>query len=124
MSAHSALTEELKGLEEQLLDQTVRRSADRVSALLSDDFIEIGASGRMFDKADIICALASEAKHTEKLTISEFQLRSLSLSLAQTLYRIAQTNTRRASIWRRTESGWRMVFHQGTRMSPADGNVL
>ncbi len=115
MSEESDLAATLKALEERLLDQDIRRRADQVAALLADDFVEIGASGRRFDKAAIIRDLASEGDWPEKLAITCFEARSLGDALALVLYRIDQTNTLRSSIWRKTESGWRIVFHQGTK---------
>jgi hypothetical protein len=47
----------LRGLEEELLKPEVRRSADRLSHLLADEFVEFGSSGRIFDKRQIIESL-------------------------------------------------------------------
>ena len=37
----------IRGLEEQLLRPEARTSAERLAALLADDFTEIGSSGRL-----------------------------------------------------------------------------
>jgi len=42
----------IRGLEEQLLRPEARTSAERLAALLADDFTEIGSSGRLRQAAD------------------------------------------------------------------------
>ncbi len=51
---------ELVALEEELLSLSVRKDKERLDVLLSDCFFEIGASGRLFDKAAIIADLQTE----------------------------------------------------------------
>ena len=46
MTPQDALAAELKGLEEELLVPTVRKST-RLTELLADEFIEFGSSGRI-----------------------------------------------------------------------------
>ncbi len=114
MSTQSALAATLKGLEDALLEPDMRASRERVSELLADDFLEIGASGRVFNKEQILLDLSVEDPSGAKMTIVDFQLRVLSESLAQVVYRIAENNTLRSSIWRQGPTGWRILFHQGT----------
>ena len=58
------LVQAIQKLEELLLRPEVRTNPTRVSDLLADDFFEIGASGRTFDKAAIIRSLSNEtAQH-------------------------------------------------------------
>lgn len=56
-AAHTtaAIEAELK-----LLDPEVRRSPQRVGELLHPEFVEIGASGRIWDRDAIIALLAGE----------------------------------------------------------------
>ena len=46
--------------ERQLLDPAVRARADQVETLLHPDFVEYGASGRVWDRAAIIAALVAD----------------------------------------------------------------
>ena len=62
-------------LEERLLDSAVRRSPEAISALLADEFVEYGSSGRVFDKEQIIESLQGEDP-TERL-LSDFFRREL-----------------------------------------------
>jgi hypothetical protein len=44
----------IRRLEEALLVPAVRKSAAQIAALLADEFVEIGSSGRIDDKNQII----------------------------------------------------------------------
>ncbi len=114
MNSRDATIKDLRELEERLLVTSVRRSPEQLNFLLADDFIEIGASGRVYDKAAIIEDLQQETPAREKLTVCDFHVRMLSGELAQATYTITESNTRRSSIWRRRGNGWEIVFHQGT----------
>jgi len=60
MDADPALVETLRRLEEELLRPEVRRSRVAREARLAPDFVEIGASGRTWDRPTIVAALAAE----------------------------------------------------------------
>lgn len=49
--------QQLQKSEEQLLQPQTRKSANDISALLADKFIEIGSSGRIFNKQQMINSL-------------------------------------------------------------------
>lgn len=116
--------EHVKGLEESLLKPEVRASVEAVSALLAEDFVEFGTSGRVWDKASTLESLKGE-QGSYQLTASDFAFRELSIDVVQITYRTvnkdmkAGTETRslRSSIWKLFGSEWRMVFHQGTKTS-------
>jgi hypothetical protein len=90
-----------------------------VDQLLADDFIEIGRSGRIYDKAQVLASLAAEsgvlAVETDK-----FEFRELTDSIVLLTYfsrTTDETNSRaslRSSIWQKIGSRWQMRFHQGT----------
>lgn len=48
-------------LERELLDPACRVDSDRVATLLANDFVEIGKSGRVWNRDDLLAALAGEA---------------------------------------------------------------
>ena len=111
----------LKALEEQLLDPAVRQSRERVAALIADDFVEIGASGRIYDKAQIVDGLAQERfAPPATRTADDFQCRMLTDGLALLTYKAlhveaaVETRTLRSSIWKFEHGRWQLMFHQGT----------
>jgi hypothetical protein len=115
MRGNETIVEKLRTLEEHLLDPTVRRSSSQVRELLADDFIEFGSSGRVYDKPTVIEALKQDPGFDGPRTISNFNARELSPSVALVTYQIVESSTLRSSIWRFDGDRWQMVFHQGTR---------
>jgi len=108
------LTQRIQALEELLLRPEVRADSARVSGLLANDFFEIGASGRTFDKAATLQSLSNETEDKSTWTVVDFQLVPLSDNLVQTRYSILESRTLRTSIWRKERDGWVIFFHQGT----------
>jgi hypothetical protein len=106
-------------LEKSLHRGSIRRSREKLNELLRDDFIEIGASGKIYNKDQIIEALLNETPFT--INASDFELRLFSEDIAQLKYKtqnIVDTNllptTLRSSIWKKEGTVWKMLFHQGT----------
>ena len=116
---------ELKRLEETLLRPEVRRSREKMSVLLADDFIEYGRSGRIYDKAAILDT--TNNPFDGQLSLHGFSAKALAPSVVlvnySSLLRRADGNeshSLRSSIWSRTEKGWKLVFHQGTPFTRAN----
>ncbi len=115
-------------LEEQLLRPETRRSEDTIERLLADDFIEFGASGRVWDKAATIAGLKHE--RPADLRLLDFKALHLAATIVHVTYRVVrhgpaqgeQVHSLRSSVWRERDGGWQMVFHQGTPM-PSPGKA-
>lgn len=112
-------------LEERLFQPDVRCSLIELAELISDDFIEIGASGLRFGKANVLARLPTEA--APEITASNYELRMLGLDCAQLLYNAKMLKTEqplplyshRCSIWQLNQSAqWQMIYHQGTTCAP------
>lgn len=110
-------------LETSLHKKEIRKSPEAVAALLADDFIEFGSSGRIFNKAAIIEALNTEVID-QQVTVEDFQMRELGTGIALVTH-IACKPARngpsviralRSSLWRHANGRWQMIFHQGTRI--------
>ncbi|WP_063290458.1 MULTISPECIES: DUF4440 domain-containing protein [unclassified Pseudovibrio] len=114
-AVEQSLFDLLLTLENQLLDPVVRRTRKKLEQLLHVDFAEIGASGRMYDRRQILDELPAEAHDYPTRTIEGFHIRELSEGLVQVFYDIAENGTRRTSIWMFAGHQWRMIYHQGTR---------
>lgn len=106
-----------------LADPEVRQAPDVLETILHPDFMEIGASGRVFDRAEII-ALLEEETDFAPYTVDDFQVTALSTDAALVTYRIPprtadsgeKPGSMRSSIWVRTTGTWQLRFHQGTRL--------
>jgi hypothetical protein len=69
------LSQILLQLEQRLLSLTTRRDAEEISRLLADDFIEFGASGSIWTKAEMVEQLPLQP--FSQRTISEFTAKPL-----------------------------------------------
>ena len=114
-----ALLDLLVDLERELHKKSTRRSKEKLDGLLHDDFKEIGALGRVYDKAQIIEELQNEIPFT--IDASDFELRMFSEDIAQLKYKTRKTvssgglrTTLRTSVWKNENSNWKLLFHQGT----------
>jgi hypothetical protein len=111
----------LRSLEERLLDPAVRRDSEQVSALLADDFVEVGSSGRTFDKAQVLESLRNELPLEEAL-IRNFVAKPLCSTVFLVTYRttrrdasgVHRSHSWRCSIWVKRDGRWQLQFHQGT----------
>jgi hypothetical protein len=101
----------------RLLDPEVRASAALLDQLLAPEFSEIGASGRVWDRASIIAALTSTAGHPPApIEVAEITGALVAPGLVQVRFTTVSDGRRahRSSLWRLSERGWRLVFHQAT----------
>jgi hypothetical protein len=73
---------------------------------------------RRFSRAYVLDELERRysQQHVDKWETSDFHCRVLAANLYLLNYTLQQgeRKSRRATIWRRTEAGWQIVFHQGT----------
>ena len=76
MSASSDLAAQIRRLAEQLLDPKVRSDRAALERLLAAEFVEFGSSGRVFDRAAVIAALADESGIA--IALHEFRATALS----------------------------------------------
>ena len=107
------LVDEIRGVEQQLLKAEVRASAEALDRLVSDQFVEFGNSGRVYNKADVIAQMLAAPK--VQVDVSDFQVLALSADVALATYRTPASL--RSSVWRREDGHWRCVFHQGTSIA-------
>lgn len=115
----------LRELEVSLHKPEVRSDARRLEALLHQDFVEIGRSGRHYTRAQMLELLASEGS-PEHILAQDFHCQQLGSGLALLMYRSAivarggdaSNHAARCSIWQQTAHGWQIRFHQGTPVPP------
>ncbi|MFC0844186.1 DUF4440 domain-containing protein [Streptomyces noboritoensis] len=111
-SVRAAMEGELR-----LLEPEVRASPERVLELLDPEFTEIGASGRRWDVASILTATGDGTVSPESpVNVTEMSGVVLAPGIVHLTYFSEHQGRRvwRSSVWRLTNAGWRMYFHQGT----------
>lgn len=112
----------LRSCEEALLDPAVRRDRVRVAAFLADDFQEIGSSGRMWSCEAVLDVL--ETEDYQQPAMEDFKCHWIAEGVALVTYRTVNIDSQsggsaavlRSSIWIRDSGGWRVRFHQGTKV--------
>ena len=83
------------------------------------DYWEIGASGRRYSRDYVLEALEKryQGESGDVWETSDFHCRRLAQDIYLLTYTLLQNNkrkTRRSTIWKHTQAGWKIVFHQGT----------
>lgn len=104
-------------LEVDLLDPMVRADAQRLDELLHPDFVEHGASGRIWTRQAIINELPLEDETSPRTTASDVVAAHLTEDVMLVTCRTASTfkTAVRSSLWLRSAAGvWQIRFHQGT----------
>ena len=110
--------EELRRREPIFHRPEVAGSRTELEAMTARDFWEIGASGRRYSRRYVLDTLAArrDASLVDDFEATDFYCRELAPDLYLLTYTLLQgeRTTRRASIWQREGSGWKVLFHQGT----------
>ena len=91
--------------------------------MTEDGFWEIGASGRRYSRKFVLDELEKRfaMPQTDAWETLGFHCQKLGEDVYLLTYTLVQNPgsekarvTRRSTIWRRSEGGWKFVFHQGT----------
>lgn len=118
------LMSQIRFMEETVASAEVRASRELMASLLSDDFREFGASGRVFDKQSVLEALSGEPDG-DTYEVRGLHVQSLGADTCLATYQIPprtvaegdhKPGSNRSTIWRMEDGVWRILFHQGTRL--------
>ena len=88
-------------------------------AMTDANFWEVGASGRRYSREYVIDALVERysVPHDDVWETSGFHCIELAPHTYLLTYTLVQDRvrvTRRATIWRKVQDGWTILYHQGT----------
>lgn len=118
----SAIAEAINA-ERALLEHEVRTDRSALERLLDPQFTEIGKSGRLWTRNEMLTAISTlnfnehwHSSTTAAITTSNMRGCLLAPGVVHLTYvsHVSEQDARRSSIWRATSDGWRIVFHQGT----------
>lgn len=100
-------------LERSLLSDAVRSDPSQVAALLHPEFCEIGASGRLWRRAEMLSWIGPLETATE---LEVIDCQRLGRDRVLLLWRgtKGEASSLRSSLWLRGEHDWQLRFHQGT----------
>ncbi|MEU5281488.1 DUF4440 domain-containing protein [Streptomyces asoensis] len=109
----------------QLMDPRVRASRERAAQLLDPEFVEVGGSGRRWTYEGMLATLADHAGSAAdgpRYEPSGMSGVLLAPGLVHLTFEtvLGDRRTRHSSIWRKRDQagGWRMYYHQATRVPP------
>lgn len=114
-----------------LLDPAVRASRSAAQRLLDPDFVEVGKSGRRWNRDEMLAELPEmegSAESGARIEHSRMTGVLLAPGIVHLTYETVNrgVRARRSSLWRRRDdgAGWRVFYHQGTPVPPgSDENV-
>ena len=112
-SAEASDIDRVVELERSLLTDEVRTDPAALAALLHPDWCEIGRSGRLLSRAEVLTELGplTEAVELEPLSASEPAPGTVLLLWRA---RTPSRTTLRSSLWVLNGGDWRQRYHQGT----------
>jgi hypothetical protein len=90
--------------------------------MTEEGFWEVGASGRRYSRNHVLDVLEDRHQVASHLALedtweaADFACRELGSDTYLLTYTLqqGQRKTRRATVWRRSADGWKIMFHQGT----------
>lgn len=105
----------------QLEKQLMYYRMEDFKQLLSEDFTEFGSSGKVFDKESQLSYVTEQGIPEIQMDLLEFNVKLLAVDVAHVTYISITKNEHqqvlRSSIWKNEHGNWRMIFHQGTKMT-------
>jgi glyoxylase I family protein len=122
------MSAEPQQLEQRFMQPEVRGDRAQVEALLGEDFVMVGLSGRICDRAQILDLLANEP--AARFEMGDLAQQTLAPDVALVTYRETRREdpgrpglaSRRSSLWILRNGRWQMIFHQGTRIEAPAAN--
>ncbi|TWH76829.1 hypothetical protein LX59_00874 [Azomonas agilis] len=112
------ILEQLKALEPLIYCANSGACSEHFERLLVQDFWEVGASGKIYDRAFVLSVLKARQQNPiqEPWHTFDYQIRPIETQHFLITYSLQQATrlSRRATLWQNTEQGWKMLYHQGT----------
>ena len=113
----------IKNFELELILPEIRKSTERLNELIADEFIEIGESGKQYNKQEILSALQKQTGIN--FFLSNFKATKISSDIVLATFQLEKEITEsrekiislRSSIWKLNDGKWQIVFHQGTKIN-------
>ena len=114
-----AIKLELLNLEPLFHHQELGTSKEIFESMITDDYWEVGASGKVYTKEFIIKTLVERYSkpYFEEIEIKNFYCQEIENDSFFVTYELIQNKTRytrRLTIWKKIEGSWKALYHQGT----------
>ena len=104
-------------------------SREDYAAQITDDYWEVGASGRVYrDRDFILDTLVTRGKveGDGQWTLSEIECKAIGKDVYAFTYRLDQNGrlSRRLTLWKAMNGEWRALYHQGTLIRDEKSTIL
>lgn len=96
---------------------------EAIEQLLVDDYFEVGASGRLYERERVIETVVDRFERDDPAVageVEEFAVREVCSDVYVATYVLRQPDghavrtSRRVTVWSHNDGEWRVVYHQGT----------
>jgi hypothetical protein len=112
------ILQELVSLEISIMKSAGASDLHMLNNLLSDGFIEFGASGKIYNKQQTIDILEKRdaASVQNNWAADSFICHQITGNVYLLMYSLQRGNelTKRTSIWQKSGGQWQILFHHGT----------
>ncbi len=122
------LLEELKAREPIFHHpEKMGKTEEDIIAQMCDEFWEVGASGSIYTKQDVIETLIdryNDPNYQDIYEASNFKITQIAPDNFLLTYMLVQNKiryTRRSTIWRKVSGQWKILYHQGTVIEKNEG---
>ena len=109
---------ELKQLEPIFHHPELGTNRSDFENMMADEFWEVGASGRIYNRQYVLDELEKRYNNPVKdvWETKDFNCMEIAPDNYLLTYTLRQGSriTRRSTIWRRTDTGWKILYNQGT----------
>lgn len=101
-----------------------------IEAQMCDEFWEVGASGNIYTRQDVIETLQeryNNPNYQDFWETSDFQLSQIAPNNYLLTYILIQNKTRitrRSTLWRKVNGSWKILYHQGTLVEESAAGLL
>ena len=109
------MNKEILKLEKSLFKYEYMTDIEYLNKVIEDGYIEVGKSGKKFNKKDIIDEL-SVLKDDRKISMYNFTCDKLeeSIYLVHYITKSGNDNIYRTSIWKKQNNNIKIIFHQAS----------
>lgn len=109
-------------LEEKLLKVKTVNDYLELDNLISDEFVEYGSSGKVYNKKKVIESIMNRSDWIYEFINFDLKLLANDVVLANYIIKVKTSErdsmyTLRSSIWKLDDGLWKIIFHQGTVMN-------
>ena len=120
---HATVLEELRQREPVFHRPEFGTTRAEFENVMDEAFWEIGASGRRYSREYVLDVLEARWRDPplDRWEAYDFHCSQIAVGNYLLTYTLKQEDrlTRRTSIWRKTDEGWKILFHQGTVVAGA-----